>query len=288
MARIHPFAVISPTAQLGRDVAIGPFCVIEDDVVLGDGCRLGSHVVLKAGVVLGANNRIADAAVLGGTPQHLKADGPFGNLIIGENNTIREHVTFHVAMSPGKSTVIGDNNLFMAGSHIAHDVRVGNNAVLVNGVLMGGHSTIEDRAYLGGGVGVHQFCRVGRNCMIGAHARIVQDVPPYMMVDGDSAKIVGLNLVGLRRAGFSAEEIAQLKLAYRTIYRSGLMWDEILAALERDFATGPAAHFHAFLASGNRGFIQERRSAPRPTLKIAPTESSDPAQDSPSPSRKVG
>lgn len=280
MSRIHPLALISSSAQIGHNVAIGPFCVVEDGVVIGDGCQLASHVVLKSGTKLGANNSISEAAILGGLPQHATAKGPFGGLVIGNNNTIREHATMHRALSADKNTTIGDNNLFMAASHVGHDTTIHNNAILVNAVLLGGHVTVDDRAYLGGGSVVHQFCRIGRNAMIGGHARIVQDVPPYVMVDGDTAKICGLNLVGLRRAGYATEEIAQLKAAYRLIYRSGLLWDDLLAALGRDYATGPAAQFLPFFQGGKRGFIQERRLPPRATLKLTTGDQDDSHGDS--------
>ena len=151
---------------------------------------------------------------------------------------------------------------------MAHDCLVGNNIIFANNTLLAGHVVVEDRAFLSGAVGVHQFCRIGRLAMIGGHARVVQDVPPYMMVDGISGCIVGLNLVGLRRNGFVAEEIADLKAAYRLIYRSGMKWNEILQQLQVDHAAGPAAEFHAFLSQGKRGFVQERRMPPTATLKL--------------------
>lgn len=282
---IHPYAIISPDAEIGPDVSIGPFCVVEDGVKIGEGCQLASNVIVKRGTVLGPKNRVAESVVLGGLPQHAKAEGPFGGLVLGTGNVIREHTTFHVALTAGKNTTIGDNNLFMVGSHVAHDVTIGSQVILVNQVLIGGHAVVEDRAYLGGAAGVHQFCRVGRNAMIGAHARIVQDVPPYMMVDGDTAKIVGLNLVGLRRAGYTSDEIGQLKYAYRVIYRSGLSWDEVLEQLGRECPSGPAALLHPFLSAGTRGFIQERRTSARTTLRIAPTDAAATSEDA---SRKVG
>ncbi len=161
---------------------------------------------------------------------------------------------------------------------MAHDCQVGNNIIFANNTLLAGHVAVEDRAFLSGAVGVHQFCRVGRLAMIGGHARVVQDVPPYVMVDGLSGCIVGLNLVGLRRNGFVAEEIADLKAAYRLIYRSGLPWNEILRELQTRYSHGPAAEFHTFLSQGKRGFVQERRMPPTATLKIRrPTDDEDQA-----------
>jgi UDP-N-acetylglucosamine acyltransferase len=165
-------------------------------------------------------------------------------------------------------TRIGDNNLLMVGAHVAHDCTVGSNVILANNALLGGFVTVEDRAFVSGAVAVHQFCRVGRLAMIGGCARVVQDIPPYVMVDGRSGLIVGLNLVGLRRNGYSAADVAQLKAAYRVIYRQGLRWTDVLETLKAEFTEGPAALFHPFLSQGTRGFVQERRMPPTATLKL--------------------
>jgi UDP-N-acetylglucosamine acyltransferase len=162
----------------------------------------------------------------------------------------------------------------MVGSHVAHDCRVGNNCILVNHVLLGGHAQVEDRAYLGGASAVHQFCRVGRLAMIGGVTKITQDAPPFVMVEGSGAQVIGLNKIGLRRNGYTPEQILQLKAAYRVIYREGRRWDEVLAILKSDFSSGPAAAFQEFFKAGKRGFVQERRISRKATLKIV-----DPAQD---------
>ncbi|HEX3997406.1 MAG TPA: acyl-ACP--UDP-N-acetylglucosamine O-acyltransferase [Pirellulales bacterium] len=267
---IHPLAIVSPEAQLGRDVEIGPFAVIESDVVIGDRCRLASHVVVKDGTRMGPDNEICEAAVLGGMPQHVHKPAHLGLLILGSGNTIREQVTLHRAMKEGAATVLGDNNFLMVNSHVAHDCKLGNNIIMANTSLLAGHVTVGDRAFLSGGVGVHQFCRVGNLAMIGGHARLVQDVPPYMTVDSTGNSVVGLNLVGLRRNGFSTEEINQLKAAYRMIYRRGLRWTEMLEQLQTTFTNGPAALFNEFLRGGTRGFVQERRMPPGATIKLRP------------------
>jgi UDP-N-acetylglucosamine acyltransferase len=276
MTLIHPLAVVDPQAVLGSDVRIGPFCVVEADVEIGDGCTLASHVVVKSGTTLGAENRVFDGAVLGGLPQHARMPEHPGRLIIGAGNVIREHCTLHRALHADQATRVGDQNLLMVGVHIAHDCQVGNQTIFANGALLAGHVAVADRAYLSGGVGVHQFCRVGSLAMVGGHARVVQDVPPYMMVDGTTGCIVGLNLVGLRRAGFLADEIAELKAAYRVIYRSGLLWRDKLAELARQFSDGPAALLGQFLAQGSRGFVQERRMPPTATLKIRAADDDEP------------
>ena len=265
---IHPQAIVSPRARLAPGVVVGPFSVIEADVEIGDACVLASHVVVKSGVTLGPNNEVGEGTVLGGNPQHLKAPPKLGRLIVGVGNTIREYCTLHRALHENSATIVGDNNLLMVGTHVAHDCRVGSHVIFANNVLLAGHVSVDDRAFISGAVGIHQFCRIGRLAMIGGHARVVQDVPPYVMVDPMSGCIVGLNLVGLRRNGFSADQIAELKAAYRVIYRQGLNWSSVLAQLKSEFSTGPAAAFHEFLSQGTRGFVQERRMPPHATLKL--------------------
>jgi UDP-N-acetylglucosamine acyltransferase len=281
---IHPLAIVSPEAQIGSQVSIGPFAVVEADVVIEEGCRIAAHAVIKDGTRLGPHNEIGEAAILGGHPQHVNKPQQLGRLIIGTANIIREHATLHRSLKPEGATSIGDNNLLMVGAHVAHDCRVGNRVVLVNNVLLAGHVTVEDRAIVSGGVGVHQFCRVGALAMIAGLARVVQDVPPYVLIDGNGC-VVGLNLVGLRRNGFTTEQVAELKRAYRLIYRRGLKWTEILEELKNEFATGPAVAFHQFLSSGKRGFVQERRLPPGATLKLRPQgeDASDESQTTAAP-----
>lgn len=265
---IHPLAIVSPHARLGQGTTVGPFSIIEPDVVLGTGCTLAARVVIKNGTTLGDNNSIHEGAVLGGNPQHTGMPERLGRVIIGSHNTFRENITVHRALNEEAATRIGSHNLLMVGAHVAHDCSIGDKVVLANNVLLAGFVGVADRAFLSGAVAIHQFCRIGRLAMVGACARVVQDVPPYVMVDGHSGLIVGLNLVGLRRNGFEPDEVAQLKAAYRLIYRRGLRWVEVLEALEREFPSGHAAHFHPFLSQGTRGFIQERRTPPNATLKL--------------------
>ncbi|MEO8496866.1 MAG: acyl-ACP--UDP-N-acetylglucosamine O-acyltransferase [Planctomycetota bacterium] len=269
MSKIHPSAYVSPTAELGRNVSIGPFSIIEDDVLVGDDCRLAGHVSIKSGTSLGANNEIAEGAVLGGSPQHLRAGSEIGKLLIGQGNRIREYVTIHRGLAPDACTKIGDGNMIMVNAHIAHDCQVGNNVVLVNNVMLAGHITVGDGAYFGGAAGVHQFSRIGRLAMIGGQSHVGQDVPPFVMVDGISNYIVGLNVVGLRRAGVTRDEIQDLKAAYRVIYRSGLLWSDMLDVLKNTFKLGPASEFHPFLSVGHRGFVQERKTPRGASIKLA-------------------
>jgi UDP-N-acetylglucosamine acyltransferase len=267
---IHPLAVVSPQAQIGSDVRIGPFAIVEDDVTIGDGCQLAGHAVVKNGTLLGPNNTVCEGAVIGGRPQHVRCPSELGTTVIGVGNTFRECTTVHRALKPELATVVGDSNYFMAGAHVAHDCRLGDNIIMANNCLLGGHVTVGDRAFLSGGVAVHQFCRVGRMAMVGGHARIVRDVPPYITIDGISGDVVGLNLVGLKRNGFSPDQIVVLKEAYRLIYRSGLPWRDMLEQLSANFDDSAAAEMVSFLHGGTRGFCQERRPPPSVTLKIRP------------------
>ncbi len=279
---IHPLACVSSEAQLGRDVSIGPFAVIEADVVLGDGCEVASQAVIKSGTRLGPGNAIHEGAILGGLPQHIHKPEQPGLLIVGANNTFREHVTLHRAMHDGAATVIGDGNYLMAGAHVAHDCRMGNHIIFANDAVLAGHVTVGDRAFLSQAVGVHQHCRVGSLAMIGGHARIMQDVPPFVTVDGHSGCVVGLNLVGLRRAGIKSSEVAQLKAAYRVLYRRATPFAERLAELSESFASGPAADFCEFLRGvAKRGFTQERRPPPGATLKLLPAREESAADAAP-------
>lgn len=260
MSRIHPFALVSPQAEIGEHVAIGPFAVVEAGTMIGDGCTLAGRVTIKAGTILGPDNEIHEGTVVGGKPQHLRAGEQTGHVVIGRGNVIRENVTIHRGLKPGTETRVGDNNLIMVNAHIAHDCHVGNQVIIVNNVLLAGHVTVGDRAYLSGAAAVHQFCRIGSLAMVGGQSHISQDVPPYVTVDGKSTTIVGLNVIGMRRAGFTDQQLLELKAAYRVIYRSGLTWSATLETLAERFPSGPAADFLPFLSQGKRGFVQERRT----------------------------
>jgi len=276
VAQIHPTAVVDSGAELGRDVVIGPLCVIEAGAVIGEGCKLEARVSIKGRATLGRNNSIGEGAVIGGRAQHIHVNDPGGIVVIGDNNCFRENVTIHRGWQNDAATIIGNNNMLMVGSHVGHDCQVGSNCILVNHVLLGGHVQVADRAYLGGGAAVHQFCRIGRLVMVGGLSKITQDVPPYVMAEGvATSQVIGLNKVGLRRNGFTPQDILQLKEAYRVIYRQGLRWSEVIEILKTKFCAGPAAAFHEFLNTGNRGFIQERRISRKATLKIVDPEQDD-------------
>lgn len=267
---IHPSAIVSEQARIGANVQIGPFCIVEPGVEIGDGTRLLAQVTIKSGVILGCENTICEGAVIGGSPQHTRAPEKIGGLRIGNRNTIREHVTIHRAMHQGADTTVGDDCLIMVGAHIAHDGNIGNRVILTNGVMLGGHVQVGDRACLGGNAAVHQFCRIGRLAMVGGCTKVVQDLPPFVLTDGGTALIVGLNRVGLHRAGLTRTEILELKAAYRVIYREGLTFSEMVETLENRFSQGIASEFAEFFRTGNRGFIQERRSPPKMALRVHP------------------
>ncbi|MEM6331365.1 MAG: acyl-ACP--UDP-N-acetylglucosamine O-acyltransferase [Planctomycetota bacterium] len=268
MPVIDPLAVVQPGASIGPGVEVGPFAVIEAGAVVGPGCTIASRAVVKSGVTLGADNTVAEGAVLGGVPQHLQHIESPGPLTIGDRNIIRENVTLHRAMTATGETRVGSDCLLMVASHVAHDCVIGNRVVLTNNVMLAGHVTIGDRAYLGGGAAVHQHCRIGRVAMVGGMARVTQDIPPFVTIDGGTGSVVGLNKVGLRRAGLGLEEVRQVKAAYQIIYRSGLPLEGRLAALDAAFAAGPAADFAPFFRGGDRGFARERRMPPGATLRV--------------------
>jgi UDP-N-acetylglucosamine acyltransferase len=276
---VHSSAIISSAAQIGPDVQIGPFCVVESDAAIGRGCILEGRVTVKQGTTLGTNNRVSEGAIVGGLPQHVHIPENPGRVVIGSNNVIRENVTIHRALSPDHTTAIGDNCLLMVGCHVAHDCRLGNNVILTNNAMLAGHVVVGDRAYISGAAGVHQFCRVGSFAMVGGQAHMVQDVPPYVTVDGLSSLVVGLNKIGLRRAGYNQAAIQQLMAAYRVIYRSGLRWADVLEQLRTRFPVGPAALFYEFLSTTARGIVSERRAPPGATIKLRETVEAEPEQE---------
>ena len=272
---IYPLAFVSPGAKIGRDVQLGPFCVVESGAEIGDGTILESHAIVKSGTKIGPNNHIFEGAVIGALPQNIHSTGTAGTVVVGAGNTIREGVTIHRAMKPGESTTIGDHCLLMVNSHIAHDCHLGDRVILTNNVMLAGHVTVGSQAFLSGAVGVHQFCRVGRLAMVGGQAHLSRDVPPFVTIDGETSYVVGLNQVGLRRAGVPQEVVAELKRAYRLIFRSESNWKQMLVRLQAEFSQGPAAEFYPFLAQSTRGVVPERRMPRHATLKIHTGESSD-------------
>ncbi|HZI05767.1 MAG TPA: acyl-ACP--UDP-N-acetylglucosamine O-acyltransferase, partial [Archangium sp.] len=216
MAQVHPMAVVHPGARLHETVEVGPYAVIGEKVTIGEGTRVGPHVVIDGRTTIGARNRIFPFAAVGWAPQDLKYAGEDTQLIIGDGNTIRESVTMNIGtVGGGGVTRVGNNNLFMAYSHVAHDCVVGNGCVIANGVALAGHVQLEDSVILGGLSAVHQFTRLGKHAFIAGGSMVVMDVPPYCTAQGDRAELAGLNVVGLQRHGFSEEQIGRIKEAYK-------------------------------------------------------------------------
>src|SRR6478672_6722525 len=230
---IHPTATISPQAKLGEGIRIGPYAVIEDATEIGDECEIATHAVIKRFTRLGARNRVFEHAVIGGEPQDVKFKGEKSFLVIGDDNLIREFCTFHRASGEGENTLIGSRNFFMVGVHVAHNCNIGDDNIFANEAALAGHIVVEDHVFLSNNVGAHQFVRMGRYAMVGGKSKIVQDVLPFFTTDGNPARVRGLNLVGLRRANFSAASRGALKSAYKLLFRSSLPLDEALGAINQ-------------------------------------------------------
>jgi len=229
-SRIDPRAVVHSGAWLDEDVQVGPFTVIGEHVRIGKGTVVGSHCVIEGRTTIGSDNAVFQFASVGAVPQDLKFRNEESRLIIGDRNRIREFTTIHLGTEGGgMETTIGDDNLFMAYSHVAHDCHIGNRVILANAATLGGHVTLEDNVILGGLSGVHQFCRVGKLAFLAAGSVAVLDVPPFTIVQGDRARLVGLNLEGLKRRGFSPDVISGLKRAFKTLFRSGLTLEEAVS-----------------------------------------------------------
>jgi len=232
---IHPTAIIDPTAEISGGVEIGPYSVIEKGVSIGEGTKVGPHVVIREGTEIGKGCQVFQFSSIGEAPQFLGYKGEKTLLQIGDHNIIREFTTLHRGtVKGGGKTVIGNENFFMAYSHVAHDCQIGNQVVMANGATLGGHILIEDHAIIGGLAAVHQFCRIGAHAMLSGLTGVSQDVPPYMMAAGSRAKLYGLNTVGLKRHQFSEQTIKALKKAYRTIFRSGLTLEKAMKAVGED------------------------------------------------------
>ncbi|HEX8475213.1 MAG TPA: acyl-ACP--UDP-N-acetylglucosamine O-acyltransferase [Pyrinomonadaceae bacterium] len=254
---IHPTAVVSPRAHLAPDVRVGAYAIIEDDVTLASGCEIGAHAVVKRFTSMGERNRVYEHATLGGEPQDVKFRGETSRLVIGDDNLIREYVTIHRATGEGEVTRVGSHNFLMVGVHIAHNCDVGDSNTFANGAALAGHIRVEDRAFLSSNVGAHQFVRIGRLAMVGGKSKIVQDVLPFFLTDGNPARLRGLNAVGLRRAGFSAAQRLALKQALRLLERAGQRLEDTLAELEAS-ADENVRHLSAFIRNSRRGVTRSR------------------------------
>ncbi len=254
MNSIHSTAVIHPNARLGADCVIGPYCVIGENVALGDRCRLHSHVVLDGHTVLGEENEIFPFASIGLKTQDLKWNGGVTHTKIGSHNTFREYVTVHSATGDGEVTTVGSHNHILAYCHIAHNVTLGNHVIMSNVATLAGHITVDDYAVIGGLAAVHQFCRIGKMAIIGGCSKVVQDIPPYMMADGNPAETRMTNKEGLKRKGVSEEAQSALKQAYKILYREKLTTSNALARIEADLPALPEIqHLIQFIRASERG-----------------------------------
>ena len=235
MAKVHQTAVVHPEAQLHDTVDVGPYAVIGQHVKIGEGTRVGPHAVIEGRTTIGKRNRIFQLCSVGAVPQDLKYAGEDTQLVIGDDNTIREFATLHIGTAGGGGvTRVGNKNLFMAYSHVAHDCQVGNGCILSNSANIAGHVQMSDHVILGGLSAVHQFTRIGKHAFIAGGAMVAMDVPPYCTAQGDRAELAGLNTVGLSRHGFSEDQIARIKDAYRILFRSKLGLNEAISKLKAE------------------------------------------------------
>ncbi|MCB9888948.1 MAG: acyl-ACP--UDP-N-acetylglucosamine O-acyltransferase [Planctomycetes bacterium] len=259
---VHPTAIVADGAELGADVEIGPYCVVGPQVRLGDGCRLQSHVVVDGDTWLGAGCSVFPHAVLGTTPQDKKLDGKpvSSKLRIGDHNQIREFATVHGGTEYGGGvTQIGSHNMLLVGSHIGHDAVVGDHVIFTNGAMAAGHTLVGDHAILGAMVGVHQFARVGPFSMIGAGAMLSKDAPPFSLVQGDRARLISINTVGLKRSDFRTHEIANIKRAFRRLFwHGGLLEERVAAVAELAAEDHNVRSIVAFIRESRRGLVMPR------------------------------
>jgi UDP-N-acetylglucosamine acyltransferase len=288
---IHPTAIVHATARIGADVTVGPFCIVEEETEIGDGCVLESHAIIKQGTLLGKQCVLYPGVVLGHVPQDAKFKGERSFLLIGDNNIFREYATLHratapakgtppqneeealyantsiaqrLAATPGPKTIVGDNNMFMLYSHVGHNCRVGSHVMISPFSGVSGHTVLENHAILGGMAGTHQFVRVGTMAMIGGYSKVVQDVPPFMMVDGRPAEVVGLNVRGLVRNGVEREGRDALKKVYKIFYRSGLNIAQAMERVQQEVPSCPEVEyllrFMRRIGEGRMGRQEEKHS----------------------------
>jgi UDP-N-acetylglucosamine acyltransferase len=259
-ARIHPTALVSPEAELADGVEVGPYVVVEGAVRLGEGCLVRPFAHLIGPLTMGRGNQVYSGAVLGERPQHLKYNNEPTGVEVGDNNVFRENVTVHRGTTHSWKTVIGSNNFFMAGSHVAHDCRVGSGCILANGALLGGHCVIEDGAYLSGNSAVHQFVRVGRLALLSGVSGTTKDVPPFI-IQQEINWVVGVNVVGMRRAGLTGAQIDAVRRAYHVLFREGHAMPHALALVEAELgAIDVVRELVGFIRKSPRGVNAVRGS----------------------------
>lgn len=257
---IHPSAVVHPQARLDASVQVGPCAVIDAGVELGPNCVVGPHVYLTGLTQAGAGNKFHAGCVIGGAPQDLKYQGQPTRLVIGDNNTFHEHVTVNCATTPDAATILGSNNFIMAGGHIGHNCVLGNHIIMANTSMLGGHVVVQDRALISGSCMVHQFCRIGTMSVMQGGAAVSKDLAPFTVARGING-ICGLNVIGLRRNGFSAAERLELKSLYHFLFRSERLLTEAVAAARKDFSSRGAQVMLDFIAASKRGVCAARGAA---------------------------
>ena len=249
-------SVISKKAKIGSNVSIGPYCIIEDNVVIGNNTKIDSHTIIKKYTEIGKNCNIFSHCVIGEIPQDKKYNGEKSKLIIGDNNTIREFCTLNRGTKESGFTKIGNNCLFMAYVHVAHDCNLKNDIILANGVQLGGHVTIDNYSIIGGMTPVHQFCKIGMHSFVGGGLRVVQDIPPYIIANGEPLKFSGINILGLRRRKFSSDERDNIKKAYRLIYNSNYNISQAVEKIKNTFNMNDSIQdILDFINSSTRGLI---------------------------------
>lgn len=262
MANIHPTAIVDPKAQLAESVEIGAYSIIGPDVQIGERTVVGPHVIISGHTTIGSDNRFYQFSSIGAAPQDKKYAGEPTRLDIGDRNVIREFCTFNLGtVQDGGITRLGNDNWIMAYVHLAHDVQVGNNTIFANNASLAGHVEVGDWAILGGFSGVHQFCKIGAHAMLGMNTSLTQDVPPFVILSGNPAAAHGINIEGLKRRGFTREQIADIRNAYKVIYKSGLTLEEAKAELARAETASPDSAPHLrlmreFLNRTSRGIVR--------------------------------
>ncbi len=257
MTRIHPTAIVDKKAKLADDVEVGPYAIIGPNVEIGKGTVIGPRANVEGYTTLGEGNRIFTGGVIGSAPQDLKYKGEKSFLKIGKNNTIREYVTMNPGTEEGAATCIGDGNLFMAYSHVAHDCRIGNSCVIANIGTLAGHVTMEDRVVLGGLAAIHQFTRVGKMSIIGGCSKVVQDIPPFSTCDGNPARVYGLNLIGVRRAGMPQKAQRELKKAFKILFHSKLALKNGIEKVKKEITSIEEVEYLInFLKGSERGICR--------------------------------
>ncbi len=260
-SQIHPTAIVDPGAEVGADVVIGPYCVIGERVVIGAGTTLQNHVTICGPTIIGQGNQFFSYTSIGQRTQDLKYAGEPTYLEIGDHNVFREFCTVNRGTLPGTKTIVGSHNLFLSYCHIAHDCIVGNQVIFSNNGTLAGHVTVEDHVILGGLTAVHQFCRIGKHAITGGCSKIVQDVVPFTIADGNPARARGVNMVGLQRNGYSDEQVKAIRGAFKTLYRSKLNIGQALEALKGNAPDEHLQHLISFVEGSKRGIVTAGRGA---------------------------